>query len=111
MRLITGPGFQAHGHAQLIWLKSLSPRGALSPALSFRQAVGNLEGAMDFSRLDDRELFAGVGEQDGSQAAYERNVEIQGRNFRFQREVLEAQLAAVVAQREATAEVRAQSKF
>ncbi|WP_147274629.1 hypothetical protein [Phyllobacterium bourgognense] len=63
----------------------------------------------DYSSWTDERVFGSAGEQPGSQASYVPDIEIKRRLYILQREVLDAQLAAVAAQETATAEMKKQS--
>jgi len=57
----------------------------------------------DWSSKTDEQVFGGVHEQDGSQYAYWRDIEIKRRLYLLQKQSLDAQIAATEAQRQATA--------
>lgn len=61
----------------------------------------------DWTKLPDKDVFGGAGEQPGSQAAYWREIEIQRRLYLLQRELLAAQVEATAAQKAAVDEQRA----
>jgi len=57
----------------------------------------------DWGSKTDEQVFGGVHEQDGSQYAYWRDIEIKRRLYLLQKQSLDAQIAATEAQRQATA--------
>jgi hypothetical protein len=59
----------------------------------------------------DEEVFAGAGEQPGSQASYWRDIEIKRRLFLLQKDLLTAQIDVVGTQKAATEEAQKQSTF
>lgn len=74
--------------------------------------------AIDWQNREEDLVFGGTGEQEGSQASYQRKIEIQRRLYLLQKDALQAQLAVIATQREATtaqreaiAEMRSQSRI
>lgn len=66
---------------------------------------------MNFTELPDAKVFGDAGEQPGSQAAYEREIEIKRRLYLLEKDLLAAQIEGVAAQRAATAEAAQQSRL
>jgi hypothetical protein len=76
-----------------------------------RLGMVGAETMMDWTAFTDEKVFSKVGEQAGSQASYERDIEIKRRLYFLERNLLVAQLASVDEQRKATAETSKQSKY
>ena len=86
-----------------------SKLGAKSWRVGSTNQVGdNME---DWTKRTDEQVFAGVGEQLGSQASHWRDIEIKRRLFLLQQKLLNAQIDAVETQRNSTAETAKQSKY
>ena len=65
----------------------------------------------DWTKRTDEQVFSKVGEEPGSRAAYERDIEIRLRLYLLQKDLLNAQIDAVATQKAATIEAVRQSKF
>jgi hypothetical protein len=59
----------------------------------------------------DEQVYQGASEQPGSQMSYSREVEMNRREFLLNKQLLEAELATVAAQRDATAQAAMQAKY
>lgn len=65
----------------------------------------------DWTKRTDEVFFSKVGEQNNSQAAYLRDIEIKRRVYLLQKDLLNAQIDAVATQKAATTEAVRQSTF
>jgi hypothetical protein len=65
----------------------------------------------DLHTYSDDGVYKGGGEQPGSQMSYWREVEMKRRERLLNKQLLEAELATVAAQREATSQATKQAKY
>jgi hypothetical protein len=65
----------------------------------------------DLHTWSDEGVYKGAGEQPGSQMSYWREVEMKRRERLLNKQLLEAELATVAAQREATSQAAKQAKY
>lgn len=65
----------------------------------------------DIHTWSDEQVYQGAGEQPGSQMSYWRDVEMKRRERQLNKQLLEAELATVIAQRDATSQAARQAKY
>lgn len=65
----------------------------------------------DIHTWSDDAVYKGAGEQSGSQMSYWREVEMKRREYLLNKKLLEAELATVTAQRDATAQAAKQAQY